>query len=150
MHAKIILRVITPARPYFVDLHHWLRGLRIGLSSYYQPRADSRAIALRAHSTDLDPASAAGSVAGPVAAQQLWAAVHAVHHHIDAAVIVVVAKGAAACGSRVGYSWTAQLGNFLKLAVAEVAVEILMLRVRRIDLRSIDLGIDMAIGDKYV
>ena len=58
------------------------------------------------------------------------------------------AQPRAACG--VVDAGSAERGNFLKLAVAQIAVQILVLGIRRVDMGAIDLGIDVPVRDENV
>jgi hypothetical protein len=56
--------------------------------------------------------------------------VHAVDDHIDVAVVVVVAEGAASPGNSSSDAGATFVGDILEAAVAQVAIEILTLGVR--------------------
>src|ERR1700722_10727922 len=82
--------------------------------------------------------------------EQLRNGVDAVDGNIHVAIVVVVAKGAAARGRVFQDAGTSLLRDFFKTAVAEIAVEVLMLGILKIGLRIRNLGIDVAIRHEQV
>src|ERR1035438_1588115 len=82
--------------------------------------------------------------------QQLRPSVNTVHNRVKVAVVVIVAHGKAPGRRGSRNTAAANETHVLKLAVAQVAVEIFALGISRIYLRSVDLGENMAVGNKNV
>ncbi len=77
-------------------------------------------------------------------------AVDAVDDYVEVAIVVVVSEGGAASGCGVGDAGAGLRGDLFELAVAEVAIEILVLRIGGIDVGAFDLGVDVAVGHEDV
>ncbi len=69
---------------------------------------------------------------------------------VDVAVVVEVAEGGAARGGGGVDAGAGFGGDLFELAVAEVAVEILVLGVGSVDIGAFDLGVDVAVGHEEV
>src|ERR1035438_630213 len=82
--------------------------------------------------------------------QQLRPSVNTVHNRVKVAVVVIVAHGKAPGRRSSRNTAAANETHVLKLAVAQVAVEVFALGIGRINLRSVDFGENMTVGNKNV
>src|ERR1035441_3598456 len=82
--------------------------------------------------------------------QQLRPSVNTVHNRVKVAVVVIVAHGKAPGRRSSRNTAAANETHVLKLAVAQVAIEILALCVGGVNLCSVYLGINMAVGNQNV
>ncbi len=152
VHAEVVLRVVAAAAAHFVDLSHGLLELPDsdcgrGGRGDGDAGADAGAIALLADEAELDP------VAGDRLVSQRRSCgrrVDAVDDDVHGAVVVVVTEGAAAGGDGVVDAGAGEGGDLFKLAVAQVAVDVLMLGVGGVEVGAVDLRVDVAVGDEDV
>src|SRR3989442_370190 len=145
MDAQIILRKIAAAAAHFVYLRMEALFAREVRDAFYA-RADAAAIRFGADGFDFDPIVARTRVA----TQKLRVIVDGVDHHVEVAVIVKVAEGAAARRDRGGDSRSSVVGNVFETAVAEILVEKLALRIAGFGLELLDFGIDVAIAKQNI
>src|SRR5208282_3172438 len=90
-----------------------------------KPRSNAAAIRLRADSANLDPVV----IEPGIATQELRIVVDRVHYNINVPVIVEVAEGATAARRGVRNSWSNLQGDVGEMAVAQVAIKQLALRI---------------------
>ena len=109
-------------------------------------RADAGAVGFCADGADLDPVA----VERWSRSGELGHGVDAVDDYVEVAVVVVVSEGAAAGGDGSGHAGAGLAGDLFELAVAQVAIEVFVLGVGRIDVRAVHFGIDVAVGDEDV
>ena len=99
-----------------------------------------------ANQLDLDPFA----IQRGIAAQQLRNGVDAIHRDVHGAIVVVIAKSAAARRSIFHNARAALFGHLFKAAVLQIAVEIFVLGVFQISFRFVDLGINVAVRHQNV
>ena len=112
--------------------------------------ADAGSIGLCANGADLDPIAGWSCVGAGVAAEKLRKAVDAIDDYVEVAIVVVVSEGGSAGGCRGGDAGTGLRGDLFELAVAEIAIEVLVLRVGGVDAGAFNLGVDVAVGHEDV
>src|SRR5512142_3353600 len=83
-----------------------------------------------------------------VAAQELGRAVDGVHDDIDVTVVVEISEGTASCGDRLVDPRPGLQRYVFEPPITEILVEELALRVSRLGLQLLDLGIDVPVADQ--
>src|SRR5579872_1029912 len=85
-----------------------------------------------------------------IAAQKLWLAIDGVDDHVDIAVVIEVAEGAASRGAGRGNSGASIQRDIFEMPVALIAIQQLSLGVAGFGAQLFDLGINMAIANQDV
>src|SRR6185312_11179413 len=124
MNSQIVLREVTASAAHFIDLLE--RLLKTGhVRNALNASANAAAIRPGSHCAHFDPVIAGARVA----AEKLGKIVHAIHDYINIAVVIEVAKGAAAPGSGRVDAWATFGGDVFEAAVVQVTIQKLLLRI---------------------
>src|SRR5215472_6977779 len=110
------------------------------------PRANAAAIGFRAQRLYFKPVVSRARIA----TQKLGQAIYGVHHHVDIAVVIEVAKCAPTTGIRSRDARSSQVGDFLKSAISQITVKQLALRVSRLGFELLDFGVHVPIADQNI
>src|SRR5437868_11058902 len=85
-----------------------------------------------------------------IAAQQLRVIIYRIHNDIDIAIVIEISESRAARGARVGDPRSRPEGNVCEMAIVQILVKQLPLRVSRFRLELLDLRIDMPVANQDV
>ena len=108
--------------------------------------AYAAAVGFCANRADFDPIVFVGGVA----ADELWRSVDAIDDEVEIAVVVEIAEGTAARGGGSRNSGAGVKRDVFEVAVAQIAIEKLALRIAGFGGELFDFGIDVAVADEDV
>ena len=135
VNSKVILRIVATSAANLFDLSHWLLPntgllLRIRRSRDRDLRSDASSIALLPNQSNLQPIA----LNRRRAVQQLRRSVDTVDYDIHVAVVVVIAKRAPTRRNSIRHAATGNVRYLFELPGAQVAIDILVLGVWRIQM----------------
>src|SRR5262245_47439648 len=137
MYAEVVLRIITAAAPDLINLS-------FVFSHDLDSRANAGTIRLRPDSLDRDPVI----IGRGIRAEQHRVIVDRIDNDIDISVIVEITERAATACSQFKQRAADLFSNVFKIAIVQVSVKYLTLRIPGLRFQLFHFGINMAVDEK--